>query len=216
MKATKKLAFIQVAAGLVGIGLAFAVFTAEAAGRVSSRSVGGAENHFTLHLGLSSQDFSGVSGSDFSRIEHYYYGAGFQHSWGLWTGGLRYTALPSAAISRFTLATNESGQYNLDFQRIELLVGLDFSPFYVSLVIGNETMKISGAPELDAEPASTFQYGLDMSYDFDWTPNLKIPLQVTILLHPERPLSFKNYASDSFTVSAGTEFMLGTGVAIVF
>ncbi len=175
----------------------------------------GGKTRAAVHLGYAYQGFT-VPQANFTHFDSVYYGVRLAHSWGVWNHGVEYSVNSGSNVNQFILSDNTKGNYQLDFQRVNLLLGIAVDAFATHIVVGYETVSWTGSPELKAEAVSFMQYGVDFSYDFSVTPKIRSPLLFTVLAHPERKFVFTNYQQDSLTVQSGVEVQIGTGLAVEF
>jgi hypothetical protein len=182
-------------------------------GKASSGA--GGKTRAAVHLGYAYQGFS-IPKSNFTHFDSIYYGLRLTHSWGIWNHGLEYSVNYGSNVNQFTLGDNTKGNYQLDFQRVNLLLGFTVNAFAMHLIVGYETVGWSGSPQLKSETTSFLQYGIDLSYDLPVTPKIRSPIMLTILGHPERKFVFTNYQQDSLTAQSGVEVQIGTGLAVEF
>jgi hypothetical protein len=180
-------------------------------------------NHtrITLGFGLFSQDFAGVDGAKFSRINHYQYNASLLYLGKRWSHGLRYMLIPNLKFQPFKFSNNVEGAYKVEFKRLEYLVGVVSKRFRYYLVLGTETSVWKGVPEPAKKSKTDLHYGAELSYDlytsaYGTKDKIIVPLVLSYIGHLKRKIEFTNFPNDPVTVNAGAEFGIGTGVAFDF
>lgn len=172
-----------------------------------------------LETGVSKQSFSGVAGAQFDEITHFQYSVSLLYKAGWWSNGLRYNVIPDVKVTPFTFVNGTTGEYTMEFKRIEFLTGYASTNFAFHLIFGREEIGWSGTPQLTAKSTSFFHYGAEMSYDlqlFGAQNPVSFPIAFRYLQHPARKLEFNEYPNETVSAKAGSEMGLMVGVNLDF
>ena len=173
-------------------------------------------NRLTFHLGYSDQCFSIPTGADFTRIRTRSWAVSYERKRGFYTLGVQYSVLGPANLESFWINSATEGQYQITFERYQLLTGFRTERVRYLLVVGLESAKWMGAPELNLKKKLSKHFGLIWAYDAFARPRFRIPVTVTVLSHPGRKYEFGNYTSATIEAAGGIEYALGMGVAFGF
>lgn len=191
-----------------------------ALGALQVSAAGTAANHklrFDFHLGNSYQNFAGVSGADFSKIDRISYSAAFFYRFKKYfDAGFQYSSLASVTVSPFIFTDNIVGSYVGKFTQYELMLGLVVKKYRFHLLGGYEHLALIGTPALTYGWGLKPYYGFQFSRDMFARHKIRIPLFLRFLKKGRRLWQFENKPDDPIDVTAGNEIVVGTGADFEF
>ena len=98
--------------GLLLIGLGLHVFT------ISSHAKSKDSFRISAEVGMVMHDMDGITGANFTQMQHYSLGVGIFYKYGRWENGLQALQMPGIAIKEFVLTSAEVGNYSYSVQSL--------------------------------------------------------------------------------------------------
>ena len=184
-----------------------------------SQSTGNSRFRFDTSVGYSTQDFAGVTGADFTKINTMAIGAGLFYRMRRYNKldlGLQYSLIPKLSISPFVFSDNNVGTYTFKIQQYQFLMGFAIKKVRAHLIFGMERIPWSGTPALAQTSATFYNYGAQLSFDAYRVKKLRVPILIRYLKKGERANEFGNFPDDSVVVSAGAEIVVTSGASFEF
>lgn len=175
---------------------------------------GGKRFSVALAGGYTYSSFSGILGSDFSAIHHGAVDFSMKYKMKSMAFTLGYSYTPSIKLVDVRWTDSTTGDYTLDFMTPYIGIGPIGKEFLFEFLIGMETIRWSGTPEVGFNGSPTTLIGVKAG----WTgktskPRLSFPMYARIWLKPVRDLSFTEKPSENSEVAAGAGVDLMVGVA---
>lgn len=165
--------------------------------------------------GYTYSSFAGIEGAEFSSIQHAALDFSIKYKTQNVTYGVGYFYTPQVNLKDVRWSDGDTGDYKIDLTTPYLAVGPNFKDYGMDFLLGFETVKISGTPELGLKETGSLLIGFEVSRFIkpQGFKRLSFPISGRLWMKPKRDLEFEFKPAENSTASAGVGFDLMVGVA---
>ncbi|UOF02226.1 hypothetical protein [Bdellovibrio reynosensis] len=174
---------------------------------------GGKRFSVALAGGYTNTPFSGIQGSDFSAFNHYAVDVSMRYRTKSMNITLGYAYTPQIKLVDIRWTDGETGDYNLDFMTPYIGIGPISKKFLFDFLVGIESMRLSGTPEVGFNGPSSTLIGFRGGWHGHYKGRLSFPMYARVWLKPVRELQFTEKPSENSEVAAGAGVDLMIGVS---